>query len=218
MSTAVEAAGTPRPTTRRRVETRRRLIDAALTVFAADGFGRVSVEQVCERAGFTRGAFYSNFDSLTEVFVELYQRRTTEVVDRITAAAAEIGDVTTASVADLVSAVLEHLPDDRQWRSVQAEFTAHALRDPVAARALRAPRVALAAAVRPLLGPDATARDADDLARVLLAVHDGLAVQQHLEPRARLGPLRRGALQTVARAALADGLRPAQPTTRPAIR
>ena len=57
----------PPRVTKRRAETRQRLLDAALLVFAEDGFGRVSVEDVCERAGYTRGAFYSNFSSLDEV-------------------------------------------------------------------------------------------------------------------------------------------------------
>jgi AcrR family transcriptional regulator len=48
------------PTTRRQA-TRQRLLDAAAQVFADRGFGRTSVEHVCEAAGFTRGAFYSNF-------------------------------------------------------------------------------------------------------------------------------------------------------------
>ncbi|MHA3705233.1 TetR/AcrR family transcriptional regulator, partial [Jatrophihabitans sp. YIM 134969] len=138
-----------RPVTPRRRATRDRLLEAATEVFAEKGFGAATVDNVCAAAGFTRGAFYSNFASLTEVFVELYERRTAEVVERIRVAAAEVGEVTTASVAELVSAVLDHLPDDRRWRVVQAEFTAHALRDPEAARALAAPRAAVAAALRP---------------------------------------------------------------------
>lgn len=47
----------------RRTHTRERLVDAATTVFAAKGVVGASVEEICEAAGFTRGAFYSNFDS-----------------------------------------------------------------------------------------------------------------------------------------------------------
>ena len=48
--------------TARRAATRERLIDAAIDVFAEKGVLGASVEEICEDAGFTRGAFYSNFD------------------------------------------------------------------------------------------------------------------------------------------------------------
>src|SRR5690606_3739844 len=61
--------------TRRRVRTRTNLLAAAFTVFAAKGFGRVSIEEICEAAGYSRGAFYSNFASLDELFFALYRER-----------------------------------------------------------------------------------------------------------------------------------------------
>src|SRR6478609_1371282 len=57
--------------TRSRERTRRKLLDAAAQVFAEVGLDAASVEAVCDRAGFTRGAFYSNFDSKDELFLEL---------------------------------------------------------------------------------------------------------------------------------------------------
>lgn len=55
------------PTTRSRENTRARLVEAASEVFAEVGFDGASVEAICERAGFTRGAFYSNFDTKNDV-------------------------------------------------------------------------------------------------------------------------------------------------------
>jgi len=60
-----------KPATRSRENTRARLLDAAAQVFAEVGLGETSVEDICERAGFTRGAFYSNFVSKDQLFVEL---------------------------------------------------------------------------------------------------------------------------------------------------
>ncbi|MCR2213538.1 TetR/AcrR family transcriptional regulator, partial [Salmonella enterica] len=47
------------------------LLEAAAQVFAEAGLDGASVEAVCERAGFTRGAFYSNFESKDELFLML---------------------------------------------------------------------------------------------------------------------------------------------------
>lgn len=55
------------PTTARRAATRERLVTAAIHVIAAKGVLGSSVEEICEAAGFTRGAFYSNFDSKDEL-------------------------------------------------------------------------------------------------------------------------------------------------------
>src|SRR6187549_2265001 len=58
-------------TTRRREATRQKLLDAAAQVFAEVGLDATSVEAICDRAGFTRGAFYSNFETKDELFLEL---------------------------------------------------------------------------------------------------------------------------------------------------
>jgi AcrR family transcriptional regulator len=60
--------------TKRRAETRARLITAAFHVFSDKGYGHVTIEDVCEAAGYTRGAFYSQFESLEELFFLLYDQ------------------------------------------------------------------------------------------------------------------------------------------------
>jgi AcrR family transcriptional regulator len=59
---------------RRREVTVERLLDAALDTFAELGFAAASVEDVCRRGGFTRGAFYSSFRSKDELFAALFAR------------------------------------------------------------------------------------------------------------------------------------------------
>jgi AcrR family transcriptional regulator len=59
----------------KQAETRARLLDAAERVFLRRGFQGSSVEEISAEAGFTRGAFYSNFKSKDELFVELLQDR-----------------------------------------------------------------------------------------------------------------------------------------------
>jgi AcrR family transcriptional regulator len=72
-----QATGAPKRVTRRekQAETRRRLLDAAEQVFLRRGLQGSSVEEIAAEAGFTRGAFYSNFKSKDELFVELLHTR-----------------------------------------------------------------------------------------------------------------------------------------------
>jgi AcrR family transcriptional regulator len=59
----------------KQAETRQLLLDAAERVFLRRGLQGSSVEEIAAEAGFTRGAFYSNFKSKEELFVELLQDR-----------------------------------------------------------------------------------------------------------------------------------------------
>ena len=59
----------------KQAETRRRLLDAGERVFLRRGLESSSVEEIAAEAGYTRGAFYSNFKSKDELFVELLHAR-----------------------------------------------------------------------------------------------------------------------------------------------
>jgi AcrR family transcriptional regulator len=67
-------SATETPITARRAQTRERLITAARTVFARHGVEGASVEEICEAAGFTRGAFYSNFADRSELVLAMIQQ------------------------------------------------------------------------------------------------------------------------------------------------
>ena len=55
--------------------TREKLLAAAADVFAEHGFDGASIDEIASRAGFTRGAFYSNFSDKTDLLVTLCDRR-----------------------------------------------------------------------------------------------------------------------------------------------
>jgi AcrR family transcriptional regulator len=55
-------------------QTRQRLLDAAQKLFAKKGLDRTSVEDIAAAAGYTRGAFYSNFKTKGDLFIELLRR------------------------------------------------------------------------------------------------------------------------------------------------
>ncbi|MFD1556297.1 TetR/AcrR family transcriptional regulator [Paraburkholderia silviterrae] len=57
-----------------RGQTRERLLDAAQAMFMRKGFVGASVEDIAQAAGYTRGAFYSNFSGKSELLVELLRR------------------------------------------------------------------------------------------------------------------------------------------------
>jgi AcrR family transcriptional regulator len=201
------SAAKPRRTTKRRVETRRRLIDAAHAVFSETGFGRASVEEICERAGYTRGAFYSNFSSLDELFLEMWEQRSTELHESLAAAleaASEGGEV--LSLEEGVDRLLELLPVDDHWYRIEAEFTAHALRNPLLRSVMAAREAQIAATLLPFLDGalEHVGRrviDREGFAAALVAVHDGTTVQCLVEPNdAEVRRRRRELFLAVARA------------------
>jgi AcrR family transcriptional regulator len=128
--------------TPRRERTRERLLDAAFDVFARQGVQAASIEAVCDAAGFTRGAFYSNFASKDELFLALTERETRAQLTALEAAATTLdADAVTTrdGLRDAVRTVVASVMPDRaakqSWSVMALEFELLALRDPqVAAR------------------------------------------------------------------------------------
>lgn len=121
------------PVSRRREHTRARLLDAAASVFAEVGLEGASVEAICERAGFTRGAFYSNFESKDELFLQLAsdfaERRLAQVRARL-AEFAEAGALHgDADLVSLLQQVMDSGEDDRLTVLMMSEIRIRALRD-----------------------------------------------------------------------------------------
>jgi AcrR family transcriptional regulator len=57
-----------------RERTSQRLLDAAQKLIAKKGLAATSVEDIAAAAGYTRGAFYSNFGGKNDLFIELLRR------------------------------------------------------------------------------------------------------------------------------------------------
>ncbi|WP_433723649.1 TetR/AcrR family transcriptional regulator [Nocardia sp. CA-129566] len=190
MASTTDADAPARRVTRRRTETRKRLLTAAYEVFAEEGFGRASVERVCERAGFTRGAFYSNFTSLDELFLAMWEQRS---ADMIAGVRATLDGFSVPGVVDVRTAV-ERLdravPIDEDWYRITAEFTTHALRTPGLRQVMAEREEAIVAALMPTIVTalsriGRTVPDPVALGQALVAVHDGTTVQVLMEPRSR---------------------------------
>jgi len=129
-----------RPDSPRRARTRERLLDAAYEVFAETGLAAASVEQIAERAGFTRGAFYSNFDTKEQLFLALMARGRdrwlADLAERVTHQLPEPGaPLSEDQIGEAIAQLLAGPFDHRTWTMVQREFRMLALRDPSLARA-----------------------------------------------------------------------------------
>ena len=68
-----------RPT---RDDTREALFEAAARVFEEDGIGGASIEAIAAAAGFTRGAFYSNFKSKDELIIAMLEDHVAQSIRR----------------------------------------------------------------------------------------------------------------------------------------
>jgi len=68
----------------RQAETRQRLSDSAQTQFSRKGFAAATIDEIAEGAGFSRGAFYSNFSTKEDLAVALLDRQMAADVARFT--------------------------------------------------------------------------------------------------------------------------------------
>ena len=132
-----------KPLTARRAQTQERLMAAAVRMFAERGIIGASVEEICEAAGFTRGAFYSNFADKDELVLALIRKTLrTQVAAAEQAIARTLAAPPKLDTSDLVSFVLaafvEFGNEDRETILVERELLLYAARQP----ALRAPYLA----------------------------------------------------------------------------
>jgi len=56
---------------RRSEETRTKILDSAVKLFSIQGFKAASVDDICEEAGISKGAFYHHFESKQALFLAL---------------------------------------------------------------------------------------------------------------------------------------------------
>ncbi len=166
---------------RRREATVERLLDAALETFAELGFAAASVEDVCRRGGFTRGAFYSSFRSKDELFAALFTRESARHLARAREQLAGVEDEADP-VAAAVDRCMSTFRADRTWVLVHTEYRLHAARSPEAAVLLRRQAADLLGDLASFVAETAAragvtlAVPAQDLARIVLALLDGLAI------------------------------------------
>ncbi|GAA1829302.1 TetR/AcrR family transcriptional regulator [Agromyces salentinus] len=174
--------------TRSRERTRQRLLDAAAQVFAEVGLDAASVEAICDRAGFTRGAFYSNFETKDELFLELSGLVATERVAAVRSRVGELEqeggfDLTPTDAFAIIEQVLDLSADDRLGVLLMSEIRIHALRNPDLAAAYLEQEAEMQRGVAQIVADIGRAKGirfrvtADEAARIMLLVWEGAAVR-----------------------------------------
>ncbi|AYF79106.1 TetR/AcrR family transcriptional regulator [Nocardia yunnanensis] len=151
------------------------------------GFGRARPEHVCERAGYTRGAFYSNFASMDELFLAMWARQSERMLAARSAVLEQEPVTDIREVRQVVEHVLDAVPLDDKWFRIIAEFSAHAVRHPELRAVIAERERAISAGLTPVverllarLGRRVT--DPHALGMALAAVHDGTETQCLMEP------------------------------------
>jgi AcrR family transcriptional regulator len=114
--------------TERREKTRDDLLNAAETCFVTRGFHATSVDEVAERAGYTKGAVYSNFSSKEDLFFGVYQRRVEQVLSEVVPGLRQAG--AERAFDSLATGTIQRRDSDDGWLAVFFEFWAHVLRHP----------------------------------------------------------------------------------------
>jgi AcrR family transcriptional regulator len=172
----------------KQAHTRQALLDAAREVFIERGFAGASVEQISSAAGFTRGAFYSNFATKEELFAELLQQQVFEAYREMARAriareqsttpgeaAEELAGMLSARRGDwgfrLLLELLAHAGRDAEFRKLAAGFWS-GTRDLTA-------EVVAAEYERAGIEPPSDPRT---IATSLIALDIGLALQHYVDP------------------------------------
>lgn len=126
-ATTTTAEPVRRPT---RESVREAVLAAAGELFLTNGYAGTSLDQVARRAGFTKGAVYSNFGGKPELFAQVCRERFAEasapLLEQVRAALDEHGRATLPAALGvaLVDVVLQG-----EWHVVLAEFRSLARRD-----------------------------------------------------------------------------------------
>jgi AcrR family transcriptional regulator len=202
-----------------RANTRERLLAAARTVFARNGFHGASVEEIASAAGFSTGALYSNFDGKEDLFLVLMEREIDEH-------ARELADAvrSRSSVAERAQGGAQRwmtmIEREPELLLLFMEFWAYGVRDPEV-RPKVAARFAQTRGVLTRLIAEGMREfelelsiPAEQLAIAIDALADGIARQKLADPQAVPDELMGKVLSLLLSAATTPAAAPGSPNGR----
>jgi AcrR family transcriptional regulator len=145
-----------------------------------------TVEAICEAAGFTRGAFYSNFTTRDDLVLAIIADDRARILTEIESVLADPPD----DPGDIVAAIQARLADVDSLRRhlVRTELTLYALRSAAVRPDFVRVRREFREGFRKAIDAAAEAKglelllDTDLLVRTVEALHDGATMQSLLEP------------------------------------
>lgn len=169
----------------RQEQTREALLEAAAATFAERGYHGASIEDITARAGFTRGAFYSNFADKDALFLALMDRRLARRTEGVA------GVLRSSNSPESVVDELRSWSGDQRddwWLPLSAEFRTHALRNEAVRAELavrqRAMREDYARAIQAQF--DAAGIESpvpvEDLAVIVQVLDHGLPLERAIDP------------------------------------
>ena len=120
----------PRALTRheKQAETRSSLLRSAAKLFCRHGLDGASVEEVAQDAGYTKGAFYSNFKSKEELFLVMLDERFAErldALDRMLDGPERPGEQARLAGEDFIRS----FRGEEEWKRLYFEFVAYSTRN-----------------------------------------------------------------------------------------
>lgn len=201
-------AGTPRRRPRRE-DVRAGLLAAALEVFEDIGYVAARLDTIAERAGYTKGAVYSNFGSKQELFATLLGER---LADTAADVLAQVDELITLdeTVQHAARYLARNVLREQRWHALVVEFALQAGRDPevgvVFREDRRKRRALLAATLAERAGAFGASSDPGHytvFATILLATINGMAVECAADPEAVTEEQVAGSIAAVLHAALA---------------
>ncbi|MBE1442833.1 TetR/AcrR family transcriptional regulator [Paenibacillus sp. OAS669] len=112
----------------RKEETRKLLLESAVQIFAEFGFHGASVDKIAEHAGFSKGAFYANFNSKEELFLALLEKQMQLHVDKIHQVIDQQHPLS-HFIEKLDQYPIYIREENRTWSMLNMEFLLFAMRD-----------------------------------------------------------------------------------------
>lgn len=107
--------------------TRARLLESARELVAKEGYEGASIERIAEEAGYSKGAFYSNFGSKEELFLDLLEQHAGQDLEELNVL---LGSVTEPQIViDRISEWSGARATDPTWGLLALELFRRARRD-----------------------------------------------------------------------------------------
>ena len=108
--------------------TRERLLEATRDLVAERGIGGASVRDIAEAAGYSQGAFYSNFQRKEDILIELLRRHMADVLAELENLLQRAKEAPQQALATFEHWVRENSPD-AVWSVIEIELQLHASRN-----------------------------------------------------------------------------------------